>query len=217
VLSGLKEKSQRPPALTELFQAGQLVRGTILSLENQPKAGASNSKSGRKTINISLTVSKLNSALTIETIQSGTPTTACVTSMEDHGYTVSFGKGMKGFLSKRTQPNGGQGEGAKGLKPGMLVECVAPSSKGKPSRTIKVSAAPNAVAEAVTVDYDGLSIGKSMIRSKPPICTMTTPHFSQPMQASHQHDWITANTVLCMYAMQHRHYCRCTFVCCPLP
>ncbi|KAA6421786.1 MAG: RRP5 protein, partial [Trebouxia sp. A1-2] len=55
VLSGLKTKSERPPALTELFQAGQLVRGTILSLETQPKAGASNSKSGKKTINISLT------------------------------------------------------------------------------------------------------------------------------------------------------------------
>ena len=165
MLSGLKEKSQRPPALTELFQADQLVRGTILSLENQPKAGASNSKSGKKTINISLTASQLNSALTIESIQSGTPTTACVTSVEDHGYTVSFGKGMKGFLSKRTQPNEGQGEGAKGLKPGMLVECVALSSKGKPGRAIKVSAAPNVIAEAVTVDYEGLTIGKSMIRS----------------------------------------------------
>ena len=165
VLNGLKDKTQRPPALTELFQAGQLVRGTILSLENQPRAGASNSKSGKKTINISLTVSKLNSALTIDSIQSGTPTTACVTSVEDHGYTVSFGKGMKGFLSKRTQPDGGQGEGAKGLKPGMLVECVAPSSKGKPGRAIKVSAAPNVIAEAVTADYEGLSIGESTIRS----------------------------------------------------
>lgn len=76
MLSGLKDKTQRPPALTELFQAGQLVRSTILSLENQPKAGASNSKSGKKTINVSLTVSKLNSALTIDSIQSGTPTTA---------------------------------------------------------------------------------------------------------------------------------------------
>ncbi|KAL0048743.1 hypothetical protein WJX82_009925 [Trebouxia sp. C0006] len=122
MLSGLKDKTQRPPALTELFQA----------------------------------------ALTIDSIQSGTPTTACVTSVEDHGYTVSFGKGMKGFLSKRTQPNGGQGEGAKGLKPGMLVECVAPSSKGKPDRAIKVSAAPNVIAEAVTVDYEGLSIGALM-------------------------------------------------------
>ncbi len=165
VLNGLKDIIQRPPALTELFQTGQLVRGTILSLANQPKAGASNSKSGKKTINISLSVSKLNSALTVDSIQSGTPTTACVTSLEDHGYTVTFGKGMKGFLSKRTQPDGGQGEGAKGLKPGMLVECVAPSTKGKPGRAIKVSAAPNVIAEAVTVDYEGLSIGESMIRS----------------------------------------------------
>ena len=165
MLSGLKTKSERPPALTELFQAGQLVRGTILSLETQPKAGASDSKSGKKTINISLTVSKLNSALTTESIQCGTPTTACVISVEDHGYTVTFGKGVKGFLSKRTEPKEGQEESGKGLKPGMLVECVALSTKGKPGRAIKVSAAPNVIAEAVTNDYEGLSIGESMIRS----------------------------------------------------
>ena len=161
MLNSLKDKSQRLPALSELFQVGQLVRGTITSLETQPKAGATSSKSGKKSINLSLLVSKLNSALTTESIQSGTPATACVTSVEDHGYTVSFGNGVKGFLSKRIQPDGGQDGGAGGLKPGMLVECTALSSKGKPGRSIKVTAAPSVIAEAVTNDYAGLTIGES--------------------------------------------------------
>lgn len=143
VLASLKEKSQRLPALSELFHVGQLVRGVIISLENQPKAGASNSKSGKKAVNLTLLVNKLNSALTSETIQSGAPSTACVTSVEDHGYTVSFGKGIKGFLSKLTQPNareGGTG-GVTELKPGMLVECIAVKSKVKQGKTVKVTAA----------------------------------------------------------------------------
>ena len=183
VLASLKEKSQRLPALSELFHVGQLVRGVILSLDNQPKASATNSKSGKKTINISLTVSKLNAALLAEAIQSGSPTTGCVTSIEDHGYTITFGKGLKGFLSKQSRPKG-QGEGSgkgsgqgPGLKAGMLVECVAVGSKGKQAKALKVTAAPNVIAEAVTNDYEGLSIGESTLRNERHLCiiNMTQP------------------------------------------
>ena len=153
-LGGLKSKSQKLPALVDLFHVGQLVRGIIIALDQQRKAGASNSKSGKKTISLSLQVSKVNSAMTPESLQQHIPVPACVMSVEDHGYTLSFGiKGVTGFLSKKSQKDG------PGFKPGMLIECVAQSQKGK-QKTVKVTAAASTVAEALTEDYAGLSIGQ---------------------------------------------------------
>ena len=158
----LKDKSHKPPAVADLFHVGQLVRAIIIGLDQQPRAGASNSKSGKKTISLSLQVSKVNSALTSETIQRNVPLPACVTSVEDHGYTLSFGiKGVTGFLSKKNQGNGKK-EDAAGLKPGMLIECVAQNQKAK-QKTVKVIAAPCAVTDTLTEDYPGLSIGKACL------------------------------------------------------
>ena len=156
----MKETSNKSPALADLFHVGQLVRAIIIGLDQQPRAGASNSKSGKKTIRLSLQVSQVNSALTPEAVQHNVPLSACVTSVEDHGYTLSFGiKGIAGFLSKKNQGSGKQ-EDAAGLKPGMLIECVAQSQKAK-QKTVKVTAAPAVVTDTVTEDYPGLSIGKT--------------------------------------------------------
>lgn len=156
----MKEKSHKSPALADLFHVGQLVRAIIIGLDQQPRAGASNSKSGKKTIRLSLHVSKVNSALTSEVIQHKVPLSACVTSVEDHGYTLNFGiKGITGFLSKKNQGSGKK-EDAAGLKPGMLIECVAHNQNAK-QKTVKVTAAPTVVTDTVTEDYPGLSIGKT--------------------------------------------------------
>ena len=153
-----KDKSHKPPALADLFHVGQLVRAIIIGLDQQPRAGASNSKSGKKTIRLSLQVSKVNSALTPEAVQHNAPLPACVSSVEDHGYTLSFGiKGITGFLSKKHQGSGKK-EDAAGLKPGMLIECVAHNQKAK-QKTVKVTAAATVVTDTVTEDYAGLSIG----------------------------------------------------------
>lgn len=159
VFASLKDKSQKPPALPDLFHIGQLVRGIIVALDQKPKAGATNSKSGKKTISLSLQVSKVNSALTTEAIQRKVPLPACITSVEDHGYTLSFGiKGVSGFLSKQSSSTG-NAENKSTLRPGMLIECVAQSQKAK-QKTVKVTAAASAVAETVTDDYAGLNIGR---------------------------------------------------------
>lgn len=134
---------------------GQLVRAIIIGLDQQAKAGASNSKTGKKIIRLSLQLSKVSAALTPEAVQRNVPLPACITSVEDHGYTLSFGiKGITGFLSKKSQTSGAKGEAA-GLKPGMLIECVAQSQKAKQ----KVTAAPSVITDALTEDYPGLNIG----------------------------------------------------------
>lgn len=149
----------KSPALADIFHVGQLVRAIIIGLDQQAKAGASNSKSGKKIIRLSLQLSKVSASLTLEAVQRNVPLPACVTSVEDHGYTLSFGiKGITGFLSKKSQGSGTQGEAA-GLKPGMLIECAAQSQKAK-QKTVKVTAAPSVVTDAVTEDYPGLNIGK---------------------------------------------------------
>ena len=156
----MKDKPYKSPALADLFHVGQLVRAIIIGPDQQPRAGASNSKTGKKTISLSLQVSKVNSALTPEALQRKVPLPACVTSVEDHGYTLSFGiKGVTGFLSKRIQGSGKK-EDAAGLKPGMLIECVAQTQKAK-QKTVKVTAAPTVITDTVTEDYPGLSIGKA--------------------------------------------------------
>lgn len=160
MLATLQSKSQKLPALADLFHVGQLVRGIILALEQKPKAGASNSKSGKKTISLSLQVSKVNSALTPEAIQHNVPIPACITSVEDHGYILTFGiKGITGFLSTKNKTPGSKIKNA-GLTAGMLIECVAVQNKKANQKTVKVTAAPSAVAETVTEDYAGLSIGE---------------------------------------------------------
>lgn len=158
----MKDKSFQSPVLADLIHVGQLVRAIIIGLDQQPRAGASNSKSGKKTISLSLQVSKVNSALTTEALQRNVPLPACVISVEDHGYTLSFGiKGVTGFLSKKNQGSGKKDDAA-GLKPGMLIECVAQSQKAK-QKTVKTTAAPTVITDTMTEDYPGLSIGKTRL------------------------------------------------------
>ena len=170
MLATLQTKSQKLPALVDLFHVGQLVRGMILALEHKPKAGASSSKPGKKTISLSLQVSKVNSALTSEAIQHHVPLPACVTSVEDHGYTLSFGiKGVMGFLSKKNRVHSSKGND-NGLKAGMLVECIAVQAQKANQKTVKVTAAPSAIAESVIEDFAGLSIGESQLMHHLRLC-----------------------------------------------
>ncbi|KAK9823324.1 hypothetical protein WJX72_001906 [[Myrmecia] bisecta] len=77
-------------------------------------------------------------------------------SVEDHGYTLTFGiKGVTGFL-KRSDHEASYGADAK-LQPGMLVECAVTGSANR--RMVNVTTEPQAVVGAVTKEWDGLTIG----------------------------------------------------------
>lgn len=84
------------PSLSDLFHVGQLVRGVVLELEQgTSKADAStDGKEGhsrRKGITLSLLVSRLNAGVAHDALVSGVPIAASVRSVEDHGYTLTFG------------------------------------------------------------------------------------------------------------------------------
>lgn len=159
LLAKLHTQTQPLPRLTDLFSTGQLVRCTVTSLEHQAKAQTLNSKSSKgskKSVHLSLAVRKVNAGLSAETLQEGLALPACVTSIEDHGYSLTFGiKGVNGFLPKKVHAKA-YGS-ASVLKPGMLVECVVASAGNK--RLVKVTTDPEALSRAFLNDFEGLHIG----------------------------------------------------------
>lgn len=161
VLAKARAESEPLPKLTDLFSTGQLVRGTITSLEQQSRAqtiGSKAAKGTKKSVHLSLAVSKVNSGLSAETLQEGLALAACVTSIEDHGYSLSFGvKGANGFLPKKVHAKA-YGN-ASVLKPGMLVECVVTSAVNK--RLVMVTTDPELLSGAMLKDFEGLHIGET--------------------------------------------------------
>lgn len=74
----LREINGAVPQLTELFVPGQYVRGTyVLDKEEQ--------------IEFSLKLSQFYNTVTLSKLSEGSLVAGCVRTLEDHGYTVSFG------------------------------------------------------------------------------------------------------------------------------
>lgn len=106
------------PLLTEIFTEGQLVGCTVKGLGSG--SGKHGGKADSKRVELSLHTSLLNEGLTIDSIHEGMALTACVKSVEDHGFVLTFGlPALSGFLLKRDL-----GEGAT-LRKGQLIQCVA--------------------------------------------------------------------------------------------
>jgi rRNA biogenesis protein RRP5 len=86
------------PDLTQLFSVGQYVRACVIHLsggEDTP-AGAANGagrdgKKGRKVVECSLRLKKVVGGGGAGLLVEGQVVGACVRSVEDHGYTLSFG------------------------------------------------------------------------------------------------------------------------------
>ncbi|KAL4538228.1 hypothetical protein Ndes2526B_g03454 [Nannochloris sp. 'desiccata'] len=146
--------------LSELFHVGQFVRCCVTRLregtdtDTPTTPGSSSGKKGtsnnRKRVDLSLHVSKVNSGLGADSVREGAALPACVKSVEDHGYLVTFGiRGTTGFLPKKDSP--------RQLFTGSLVDVVVQSLKAGGHAI--VSAEPAAVAAATTKEWDGLNIG----------------------------------------------------------
>jgi rRNA biogenesis protein RRP5 len=104
------------PALTAMFVAGQRVRCLVIRLSE------GSGEQGRR-VDLSLRLSKLHAAsgLTPKGLRPGRCLAACVTSVEDHGYMLSFGlPPLAGFLPLRAAP----GRASAPLAPGSLLETV---------------------------------------------------------------------------------------------
>ncbi|KAL4852689.1 rRNA biogenesis protein RRP5 [Chlorella vulgaris] len=179
--SGKKRKAPGPgaaalPALIDLFSIGQLVRATVTAVRSGggneagndqagAKAASADAKDGSKKkatkrVMLSLRVSKMNGGLGPESLQGGMALPACVRSVEDHGFTLALGiKGVSGFLSKKEAAAAGRP-----LAPGVLLDVVvpaggAPKPAGGGSSVVHVTCLPEAVATAVSHEWEGLNIG----------------------------------------------------------
>ncbi|KAL3684900.1 hypothetical protein R1sor_002922 [Riccia sorocarpa] len=132
-------------SLKELFEEQQLVACTIISLDK-----GKGFKKGKR-IGLSLRLSRLNEGLTLDGLREGSPVTACVSSVEDHGYLLSLGvAGLSGFLLHQNC------QAAK-LKKGQLVSGVVVSADKKRG-TVNLKADHKMLAAAMVQEHDGLSI-----------------------------------------------------------
>ena len=110
-------------ALPALFHPGQRVRCIVIRLSEggSDAGGGSGGGGGSRRVDLSLRMSRLHAGagLSVKTLRPGRSLAACVSSVEDHGYMLSFGldASMTGFLPRAAAPDTGLP-----LAPGTLLE-----------------------------------------------------------------------------------------------
>ena len=97
-----EEEEREQLSLSDMFEVGQTVRCTVRQLGK--------GKSGGKRIDLSLRLSVLCAGVSSDAIAEGGASCvpACVESVEDHGYVLSFGVvgAPRGFLPRKSAPSG---------------------------------------------------------------------------------------------------------------
>ncbi|MCO5547404.1 hypothetical protein L7F22_000852 [Adiantum nelumboides] len=137
--------------LKENFSEGQLVSCVVIQLDT---VNLKESKKRSKRIGLSLRLSHLHNGLTIDAMHEGLVLSAFVTSIEDHGYLVSFGvPGITGFLRRLC----GEAGAVPMLKKGQLVQSVIHSVDRKRCMVMLLTD-PDSVASAVAKEMEGLSM-----------------------------------------------------------
>ncbi|KAG2446158.1 hypothetical protein HXX76_000753 [Chlamydomonas incerta] len=137
------------PPLTDLFAVGQFVRCVVV---DGPE-GAAEGRSA-KHVELSLLLRDVQGQLGPGGLVEGAAVGACVRSMEDHGYTLSFGiKGTSGFLRRKDYVEQ-FGEGV-ALQVGGLLDVVVRAAGDK--RNVVVGCGPGDVAGAVTKEADAIT------------------------------------------------------------
>eukprot|EP00250_Pteridium_aquilinum_P021384 c25103_g1_i1 orf=322-6036(-) len=138
-------------SLSELFSEGQLVSCVVIKLDD---VKLKENKKQSKRIGLSLRLSSLHNGLTVDAMHEGMVLQTYVTSIEDHGYLLSFGvPGMTGFLRRSSE---GAGVISK-LKKGQLVQGVI-HSVDKKRGMVMLKADPDLVASNVVKEVEGLTM-----------------------------------------------------------
>jgi rRNA biogenesis protein RRP5 len=137
------------PSLSQLFAPGQHIVTTIIKLGDGDGAKA------RKRIELSARLKYTNAGLTPSSLKPGMVISACVKSVEDHGYTLSLAiKGASAFLRKASVDDEASSQQKK-LVPGSLIDVIVTETKGKVSI---VSSDPEEISGTVSKQWDGLTI-----------------------------------------------------------
>lgn len=139
-------------SINDLFTVGQLVPCVVCRLG---RGEENETRKDSKRICLSLRLSLLHKGLTIDAVQDGMVMMACVKSVEDHGYVLSFGlPSFSGFLPHRDNKAGSTGSQ---LKKGQLVQGVV-SGIDRVTRVIAMKIDPTLVNNNMIKDYGGLSV-----------------------------------------------------------
>lgn len=141
---GADALGSKPFHLNAYFSLGSYVRCSVVNV-----AGQGSEKQGKKKIFLSTKVSSINKGLGKDAVREGSCLTACVKSVEDHGYLVDFGiKGTTGFLMKKNA--------AKKYLEGSIVDVLVKSMKHEGHAI--VTGIPKDVETSVTDEWSGVNI-----------------------------------------------------------
>jgi len=143
--------------LTSMFQVGQILRCKVRQLGK--------GKSGGKRIDLSTRLSQVCSNISGHSLTDGMAVPACVNSVEDHGYVLSFGcsDSPTGFLPRKSCPQ----SLVDTLVRGSILDVVIAGDEGKdgkrarskgPGGVMQCTADPKRVAQAVTHEGDGAAM-----------------------------------------------------------
>ncbi|KAI8105276.1 hypothetical protein M9435_000444 [Picochlorum sp. BPE23] len=131
--------------LNAYFSLGSYVRCSVVDV-----AGQESGKQEKKKIFLSTKVSSVNKGLDRDAVREGSCLTACVKSVEDHGYIVDFGiKGTTGFLMKKNT--------VKEYLEGSILDVMVKSMKHEGHAI--VTGIPKDVDTSMTNEWSGVSIG----------------------------------------------------------
>lgn len=131
--------------LNAYFTLGSYVRCSVVNV-----VGQESEKREKKKIFLSTKVSSLNKGLGRDAVREGSCLTACVKSVEDHGYIVDFGiKGTTGFLMKKNT--------VKDYLEGSILDVMVKSMKHEGHAI--VTGIPKDVDISVTNEWSGVDIG----------------------------------------------------------
>ncbi|KAK3281517.1 hypothetical protein CYMTET_10693 [Cymbomonas tetramitiformis] len=137
-----------PPSLSELFRPNQIVRCTVIGLSTKGKPGKE-----RKRIDLSLRLSTLLKGTEFASFKEGLAMPACVRSVEDHGYVLSFGvPGVSGFLLQEQAKDAAAAAGG-GLACGALLR--RSSQRLTPRRSCLTCTSCAAVGDACDAPFPG--------------------------------------------------------------
>eukprot|EP00741_Cyanophora_paradoxa_P002551 tig00000605_g2475.t1 len=149
------EEGPEVPKLADLLYPGQIVRCVVTGLS---KEGTS------RRVELSMRPGLVNAGLSLSSLHENMGVYGCVKTVEDHGYTISFGvPGFTGFLlnkhAKKLRRGGTASAGGEGLRlrVGQPVECAV-LSVSAPTRTVSVTVDPDVVARATAKETDGIQL-----------------------------------------------------------
>ncbi|GBG61584.1 hypothetical protein CBR_g22381 [Chara braunii] len=155
---GIADENEEGPndvaSLKDLFFIGQLVCCTVSSLRR-----VEGRKKTYKRIEASLRLKKLYDDLSINSVHEGMLLHACVSSIEDHGFLLTFGEGAKlsGFLLRKDHTKEDGSPGAE-LRRGQFIQCVV-LSVDKQRRSVLVKSDPAVVLSALVREQDEVTVG----------------------------------------------------------